>query len=157
MLHYTDAYYIADAVFQRLGIPEDMSKQFTTDEQARNFHKQYKEDYIRSLVEAEIANYDTSDNVETDIEDTIEDAVDEVFQRISFIEDEYYMNQQALFRNAYAEIIKVLQNTAFQNIVDVDSEYEPADPDVGIFNEERYINFKLSNGKYITFTVEFED
>lgn len=157
MLNYNFTWVIAENVFESLGIPEDMSKQFTDDEQVRNFHKQYSEDYIRSLVEAEIAKYDTSGNVESDIDGLIEDSVNEVLNKISAIEEEYYMAQQALMNNAYAEIVDVLQNTVFQNIVDVDSEYESADPSVGIFNEERYINFKLSNGKYITFTVEFED
>lgn len=156
MLNYDFSWVIAENVFESLGIPEDMYLQLD-ENSVKEFSKQYSEEYIRSLVDAEMAKYDTSDNVPSDIENLKEDAVNAVEQALGDIENQYYMHQEAIVENAYAEIINVLQNTAFQNIVDVDVEFEPADPDVGIFNEERYINFKTSNGRYITFTVEFED
>ena len=156
MLNYNFTWVIAENVFDSLGLPEDMYLQLD-ENSIKEFSKQYSEEYIRSLVDAELTKYDTSDNDPSDIEDLRETAIEDVMDKIEAIKDDYYRSQIALMEDAYAEIVNALENTAFQDIVSIDTEFEPADPDVGIFDDERYINFKLSNGKYITLKVEFED
>lgn len=156
MLNYNFTWVIAENVFDSLGLPEDMYLQLD-ENSIKEFSKQYSEEYIRSLVDAELTKYDTSDNDPSDIEDLRETAIEDVMYKIEAIKDDYYRSQIAIMEDAYAEIVNALENTAFQNIISIDTEFEPADPDVGIFDDERYINFKLSNGKYITLKVEFED
>lgn len=157
MLEYWAASDIASKVFADLNIDEDIYLTWDkSDVQA--FEKQYiQDDFIRPLVEAELATRDTSENTPEEIEDISEGAVDEVFYMLQDIVDKYYQYQNQITLTAYREIVQTLQNTAFSNVTDVDIEYEPADPDVGIFNEERRIVFTLSNGSYITFEVSIDE
>lgn len=157
MLKYWAASDIASKIFEDLNIDEDIYLTWTkSDVQA--FEKQYiQDDFIRPLVETELATRDTSENTPEEIEDITEGAVDEVFYMLQDIVERYYSNQHQITLNAYREIVQVLQNTAFSEVTDVDVEYEPADPDVGIFSEERRIVFTLSNGSYITFEVSIDE
>ena len=157
MLNYTDYHKIADSVFESLNIPEDIYTTFTTSS-ANDFYNQYirNDDYIEALVDIELQKYDTYDNVPDDLEDIRQNAIDEVNDRLSAIIDNYYHMQTKLLEDTYAQIVQNLMHTNFDNITDVDIEFEPADPEVGIFNEERRIVFTLSNGATITFNVEFE-
>jgi len=157
MLEYWAASDIASKVFADLDIDENIYLTWNkSDVQA--FEKQYmQDDFIRPLVEAELATRDTSDNTPEEIEDLTEGAVDEVFYMLQDIVDKYYSYQNQITLTAYREIVQALQNTAFSEVTDVDVEYDPADPDVGIFNEERRIVFTLSNGSYITFEVSIDE
>jgi len=157
MLSYYTAEDIASKVLSDLNIDEDI---YLTWDKAgvQDFTKTYvQDDFVRPLVEAELKNYDTSENSSADIEDTVEGAIDEVLYALDNIVENYYRYQNQVTLNAYREIVKTLQNTAFPGVKDIDTEYEPADPDVGIFNEERRIVFTLENGSYITFNVEIEE
>lgn len=157
MLEYWAASDIASKVFADLGIDDDIYLTWNkSDVQA--FEKQYmQDDFIRPLVETELATRDTSENSPAEIEDITEGAVDEVFYMLQNIVDKYYSYQNQITLTAYREIVQTLQNTAFSGVNDVDVEYDPADPDVGIFNEERRIVFTLSNGSYITFEVSIDE
>ena len=157
MLSYGTASDIAAKVFADLNIDEDI---YLTWDKAGvlDFTKTYvQDDFVRPLVEAELKNYDTSENTSADIEDTVEGAIDEVMYMLDNIVENYYSYQNQITLTAYREIVQTLQNTAFPGVKDIDIEYEPADPDVGIFNEERSITFTLENGSYIIFEVKIEE
>lgn len=157
MLSYGTASDIAAKVFADLNIPDDIYLTWNKKD-VQAFEKEYIQDeFIRPLVDVELANYDTSENSPVDIEDIVEDAIDEVFYMLQDIVDKYYQYQNQITLNAYRDIVQTLQNASLSGVKDIDTEYEPADPDVGIFNEERRIVFTLENGSYITFNVEIEE
>ena len=155
MLQYNAYQDIASAVFDSLNIPEDVYLTFTNDDEARAFVKQYSQQTIESLVDAEMANYDTSENSPIDVEDIRDNAIDEVQQMISDIEERYYSYKHDVMTNAYSEIVSLLKNTYIEGVTEVESEYEPADYSVGIYGEERSIQVRLTTGDYISFTVDF--
>ena len=158
MLNYGDYHRIASDVFESLNIPEDIYKTFDADS-ANAFYNQYIKDdeYISALVDIELQKYDTYDNVPADLEDLRENAIEEITDRLDTIMQNYYHIQSEILENTYSQIVETLLNTHFENVTDADVEYEPADFDVGIFDEERRIVFTLSNGTTITFNVEFEE
>lgn len=159
MLNYYSFHNIADAVLSKIGLP-DVSEM--TEELAQEFNAKYLKDdsTIDSLVRDEVAKYDTSDNVPSDIEDIINNAADEVFYTIddtinafeSGIDEEIYSQTVSV----YNSIVDAIKNADIPGIADVDTEYQPADPSVGIFTEERGISIRLDNGNYISFIVEFD-
>ena len=158
MLNNTDFYNIVESVFAELDIPEDIYKIWTYKDM-ESFSEQYTKDseYIAALVDIELTKYDTSDMYPSDIEDIREDIIAEVDDKLQTIKDNYYRLQDSIRDDAYASIVKVLKSAYIKNVSDVDTEYEPADPDVGIFDEERRIVFTLSNGYTISFEVSFDD
>lgn len=155
MMSFTDSQAIAYKIFTDLNIPEDIYKTWTRGDQHK-FFKQYLEndDYIGALVDIELANYDTSDMVPYDIEDIRMAAIDEVIDQLERIYDNYNLMQEQIRDTAYASILSALYNANLENVVDIDEEVDPADPDVGIFGEERRIVFTLSNDSTITFVVD---
>lgn len=157
MLNYGTASEIAAKVLAKLDIPDDIY--LTWDRVAeREFEKKYLEiDFIRPLVEAELANYDTSENVPEDIEDIVEGAVDEVFYSLEEYTEKFYQYQDKITLDAYSDIVEALQNAALSNVVDMDVIYEPADTSVGEYSDVRAIEFQLSNGACITLNVLFEE
>ena len=157
MLDYGAYVDIAYSVYNSLGIPEDQYLQFKNDEDVRNFIDSYSKDTITNLVEAEFANYDTSENHPADIKDMKANAVDEVMGLIYENEEQYYDYKRGIIENTYADIIELLSNSSIPGIAEVNSEYEPADPSVGIYSEERSISIELTTGQYIYFNVEFDD
>lgn len=157
MLDYSRYQDIAEVVYNSLQIPEDKYLQFKDDKEADDFIKLYSEDYIAELVNAELSNYDTSENHPDDIEDMKENAIEEVMRMIDENAEKYYEYKRGIMTNAYAKIVELLQDSFIEGVEEVDSEYDPADPDVGIYNEERRIQVKLVTGDYITFNVEFEE
>ena len=156
MIDYNDSSTIAWAVYNNLNMPDDLGYNA---EVADAIEKQYLRDdsLIKSLVLQELENYDTTGNRPEDIDDLVERAVDEVFFMISDATDAHYRYEQSVAENAYNQIVSILQNANIENVVDVDAEYDPADYSVGIYDEERYIQFRLSTGQYIVFNVEFLD
>ena len=98
-----------------------------------------------------------SDMHPSDIADLRMAAIDEICERLEALQDNYYAKQDGIRDDAYASIISALKNSNLNNVTDVDVEYEPSDPEVGIYNEERRIVFTLSNDMSITFDVTFED
>lgn len=157
MLDYGTYADIAYSVYNSFNIPEDQYLQFKNDNEAREFTKSYSEDEIANLVNAELSNYDTSENNPDDIEDIKENATEEVMRMIDENVEKYYEYKRSIMTNAYAKIVELLQDSFIEGVEEVDSEYDPADPDVGIYNEERRIQIRLTTGEYITFNVEFED
>ena len=158
MLTYGYIDFIAKDVYDSLDIPEDIYLTFNK-ESLKSFIDQYLSDksYIVSLVDQEIAKYDTTENSPEEIEDIKESAVDAVEQMINQNVEKYYQQQSSIVADTYHEIVKVLQNTAFSNVLDVDTEYQPADPDVGIYSEERSIIFTLTNGAVISMNVTIDE
>ena len=157
MLDYGTYVDIAYSVYNSLGIPEDQYLQFKSDKEAREFSNSYSEEEIANLVNAEMANYDTSDNYHPDIEDMKKNAVEEVMRMIYENEEQYYDYKRGVIEHTYAGIVELLSNSNIPEIDSVDTEYEPADPSVGIYGEERAISIKLTTGQYIYFDVEFDD
>ena len=157
MLDYGTYVDVAYSVYNSLGIPEDQYLQFKSDEDARNFARAYSKEDITKLVEAEFANYDTSDNHPADIKDMKKNAVDEVMGLIYENEEQYYDYKRGIIESTYADIVELLSNSNIPEIAEVNSEYEPADPSVGIYGEERYVSIKLTTGQHIYFNVEFDD
>lgn len=160
MLNYNSYYKIADEVLAKIGLPDTSEM---TDELAQEFNDKYLKDdsVITNLVKEELANYDTSDNVPSDVEDIINNASDEVFYKIDDTitafefhkEDEIY----GKLVDAYEGIVKAIKNADIPGVASVDTEFQPADPDVGIFDEERGISITLDNGSNISLIVEFYD
>lgn len=157
MIHYSRYQDIAETVYNSLQIPEDKYLQFKNDKEANDFVKSYSEDYIADLVNAELSNYDTSENHPAEVEDIRENAIDEVMQKIDQVAEDYYYYKHNIATTAYSQIVELLQNSIIDGVEDIDIEYDPADPDVGIYSEERRIQIKLTTGEYITFNVEFEE
>ena len=157
MLDYSRYEDIAYAVYESLGIPEDQYLQFKNDDDVRSFTDSYSREEITDLVEAELANYDTSENHPAEISDIRASAIDEVMYMIGENEEKYYYHKRDIMSNTYADIITLLSNSSIPGIAEVSSDYEPADPSVGIYGEERSISIKLTTGDYIYFNVEFDD
>ena len=151
-----DVYYeIADNIFTNiLGLSDDYYKTFTTSDDVKEFTKKYlnDENYLRGLVIDELANYDTSENNPAEIDDITENAISELFYRIDDITEKYYRTQHQVTLNVYNEIISAIDNIV--GVESVDSDYEPADPDVGIYSESRRIEVTLTNGSTISMEVE---
>lgn len=155
MLQYGDYWEIANDVLAKLNLPEAI----TSEEESKALMDEYLRDdsVIANMVEEAMQNYDTSDNHPADIKDIKQNALEAVCEEIEILIEDYERGQAAITTNAYAQIVELLQNANIEGVVDVDVEYEPADPSVGIYGEERNISFKLSNGEYIYFNVEFGD
>lgn len=158
MLDFSIYRIIADDVYESLNIPEDIYLTFD-DDSATAFYNQYvrDDDYIEALVDIELQKYDVSDNIPDDIEDIRDNAVDEVSSRLEQIYDSYLQRQEQLKNIAYNQIVRVLKDTAFDGIEGVDVEFEKADPEVGMWYDQRDIIFTLTNGQTITFHVDFEE
>lgn len=158
MIDFNEYQVIADKIFADLGISEDAYKTWSDKDEKTYFNQYLKDtDYIMALVDIELSNYDTSDMHPSDIADLRMAAIDEVCERLEALQDNYYAKQDEIRDDAYASIISALKNSNLDNVTDVDVEYEPSDPEVGIYNEERRIVFTLSNDMSITFEVTFED
>lgn len=158
MITANDCDAIVDKILQELDIPSDIYRTWTyKDMQA--FSAQYLKDdeYIVAMVDIELATSDTSNMDSSDIEDARNYIIEEVWTRLDSIRENYYSYQNKLQTDAYSDIVNTLTNANLANVVDVSTEYDPADPDVGIYNEERRIVFTLSNGFTITFDVTFDD
>lgn len=154
-----DVYYeIANNIFTNtLGLSDDYYKTFTNSAEVKEFTKKYLDnmDYLRGLVIDELQNYDTSENHPADIEDITENAISELFYKIDDMTEMYYRTQRQITLNVYSEIIAAMDNIV--GVASVDSEYEPSDPDVGIYEESRTITVTLDNGAEIYFNVEIAE
>lgn len=154
-----DAYYeIAENIFTNvLGLSDDMYKEFKSKAEVDALNKRYldNDDYLRGLVIDELNNYDTSENHPADIEDITENAISELFYRIDAITENYYRMQHQITLNVYSEIIAAMDNIV--GVASVDSEYEPSDPDLGIYEESRTVTVTLDNGAEIYFNVEIAE
>jgi hypothetical protein len=160
MLNYYSYYKIADDVLAKIGLPDTSEM---TDELAQEFNDKYLKDdsIIDSLVRDEVAKYDTSDNVPSDVEDIINNASDEVFFKIDDTITEFeQMSSDEVYSKlvtAYEGIVNAIKNADIPGVAKIDTEFQPADPDVGIFDEERGISITLDNGSNISLIVEFYD
>ena len=155
MIDFNEYPVIADKIFADLGISEDAYKTWSDEDEKTYFNQYLKDtDYIMALVDIELSNYDTSDMIPAEIEDLRYAIRDAVWDKLTDIYDNYTEMQEAILYNAYDSIRSVLYESHFENVVNVEEEYDPADPSVGIFNDERRIEFTLSNGAVITFVVE---
>ena len=158
MLQYNDAHNIALDVFAKLGVPDKMDSAT-----AEMLNKKYLQDdaTIMSLVEAELANYDTLDNLPADIDDIIDNASDVVFFMLDDAINDYYRGvdeyNTGLINNAYYQIIEAIRNADIEGVKDIHTEYEPADSSVGLYRDERTIIVELTNGASITMSVEFDE
>ena len=154
MLQYNDYHDVAQDVISKLNLP---SYKDLTPEIVSELNNYLKNDaLIDQMVDEALANYDTSDNAPSDITDIKNNASDEVFFEINDLVDAYARSQEQIVFNAYEAIIKAIKDANIPDVVDVDVVYEPSDPDVGIFNEEREINIQVSTGDWITFKVDFD-
>ena len=154
MLQYGDYHDIAYDVLEKLNLPDYKD---LTPERINELNELLKNDtLIDQMVEEAMVNYDTSDNIPSDVEDIKSNASDEVFFTINDLIDSYSRAQEQKVFNAYEAIVEAIKNANIPDVVDVEAIYEPDDPDVGIFNEERAINIVLSTGDYIVFNVEID-
>ena len=158
MLQYNDAHNIALDVFAKLGVPDEMDSAT-----ADMLNKKYLQDdsVITELVEAELANYDTLDNLPADIDDIIDNASDEVFFMLDDAINDYYRGvdeyNTGLINNAYYQIIEAIRNGDIEGVKNVYTQFEPADSSVGMYHDERTIVVELTNGASITMDVEFDE
>ena len=159
MLRFYIYKIIADNVYDKLGIPEDAYLTFDKNS-VEEYKKKYLNgdyNYIHDLVDNELAQYDTSDNHPDDIEDIRETAIDEVIQMIENNVVKYEQYQHEVTINTYLDIINLIKNSDIESIKSIETEYQPSDPEVGIYGEERAVVIELTNGSYISFNVEIED
>ena len=153
MLSYNASHDIANAVLPKLDLPEVVSSKAEADSLNDRYLKD--EDYIRNLVMEELSNYDTSDNHPSEIDDTIEDAISEIFFEIDDLVNDYYQRNHDETLQIYSEIVSSLENVS--GVDSVEASYDPADPDVGIYEEVRTIEIKLTTGSTIYMTVEISE
>lgn len=158
MLTYGYINWIAKDVYDSLDIPEDIYLTFNK-ESLKSFRDQYLKDtsYLYPLVDAEIEKYDTSENNPSDIEDIRESAKEEIERLIEANIDKYYQEQHNIVLSAYREIVQLIKNSAISNVIDIDEDYYPEDPEVGIYHEERTIDIRLSNGAVISMDVKIDE
>lgn len=154
MLQYGDYHDIAYDVLEKLNLPDYKD---LTPERITELNELLKNDaLIDQLIEEAMVNYDTSDNIPSDVEDIKNNTADEVFFTINDLIDSYSRAQEQKVFNAYEAIVEAIKNANIPDVVEVEAVYEPDDPSVGIFNEERAINIVLSTGDCIIFDVEFD-
>lgn len=154
MLSYNTSHDIAKTVLQKLNLPEVILDKET----ANSLNDQYLKDdeaYIRSLVMDELSNYDTADNHPSEVEDTIEDAISEIFFTIDDLINSFYQRQHDETLQIYDDIVSSMED--IEGVASVEAEYEPDDPDVGIYEESRTVEIKLTNGSTIYLTVEISE
>ena len=158
MLTYGYIDYIAKDIYDSLDIPEDIYLTFNK-ESLKSFRDQYLKDtsYLYPLVDAEIEKYDTSENNPSDIEDIRESAKEEIERLIEANIDKYYQEQHNIVLSTYREIVQLIKNSAISNVIDIDEDYYPEDPEVGFYHEERTIDIKLSNGAVISMYVKIDE
>lgn len=156
MLRYEDYHKIASAVLDKIIRPEELD-----DATAKMLDKKYLQDdsVIDSLVEAEMANYDTSGNSDEDLDEIKNEASDEVFFTIDDVVNEYFRvvdsYNDSLRNDTYAQIIDAIRD--IDNVADVDTDFEPRDSSVGLYHDIRTITVTLTNGAVITMNVDFDD
>lgn len=156
MLQYDDYRKIASAVLDKIIRPEELD-----DATAKMLDKKYLQDdsVIDSLVEAEMANYDTSGNSDEDLDEIKSEASDEVFFTIDDVVSEYFRvvdsYNDSLRNDTYAQIVDAIRDV--DTVVDVDTDFEPRDSSVGLYHDIRTITVTLTNGTVITMNVEFDD
>ena len=103
----------------------------------------------------ELSNYDTANNHPSEVEDTIEDAVSEIFFTIDDLINSFYQQQHNETLQIYNDIVSSMEDIA--GVDSVEAEYEPDDPDVGIYEESRSIEIRLTNGSIIYLTAEISE
>ena len=156
MLRYDDYRKIASAVLDKIIRPEELD-----DATAKMLDKKYLQDdsVIDSLVEAEMANYDTSGNSDEDLDEIKSEASDEVFFTIDDVVSEYFRvvdsYNDSLRNDTYVQIIDAIRD--IDNVADVDTDFEPRDSSVGLYHDIRTVTVTLTNGAVITMNVEFDD
>jgi hypothetical protein len=153
-----DTYKIACDIYESLQIPEDAYKSFDKSS-AHEYEKQYlyDDEYIGAMVDLELAKIDTSGISPINLDHYKDEIADYVYEMLSTQAENFYSNQAAITQQAYADIVRLLKEANIENVIDVENEYEPADPEVGIFSDHHSITITLSNGEYINFDVEFGD
>ena len=155
MLEYQDYYDVAVKVFDSLGISDDLYLSWTTDD-AKQYMKQYRREYIASLVDAEMANLDTTENTPSEIQDFRRNVIEEVEDMISDNLRKYSQHQVDQLYTAYNQVVEAIENANIPDVVSVDVDYDPADPDVGIYGDRRAIVITLANGGTITMEVSLD-
>ena len=156
MLRYDDYHKIASAVLDKIIRPEELD-----DATAKMLDKKYLQDdsVIDSLVEAEMANYDTSGNSDEDLDEIKNEASDEVFFTIDDVVNEYFRvvdsYNDSLRNDTYVQIVDAIRD--IDNVADVDTDFEPRDSSVGLYHDIRTITVTLTNGAVITMNVDFDD
>lgn len=156
MIRYDDYRKIASAVLDKIIRPEELD-----DATAKMLEKKYLQDdsVIDSLVEAEMANYDTSGNSDEDLDEIKSEASDEVFYTIDDVVNEYFRvvdsYNDSLRNDTYAQIVDAIRDIG--TVADVDTDFEPRDSSVGLYHDIRTVTVTLTNGAVITMNVEFDD
>ena len=157
MMQFNDFLNVANDIYRSLNIPDtsNMSRRSIKNLE-RNLLREDSQT-IKDLVDEELANYDFSENTQGEITEFRKAVIEELQYMIGEATENYYRHNQLLTEHAYSAIVDVLKNADIPNVVDVDNDYEPSDPSVGIYDDERTISITLSNGVIITFNVEFDD
>lgn len=156
MIQFDEFLNVANDIYRSLNIPD-------TSTMSRRSIKNIERNLLRNpqtikdLVDEELTNYDFSENTEGEITEFRKAVIEELQYMIGEATENYYRHNQLLTEHAYSAIVDVLKNTDIPNVVDVDNDYEPSDPSVGIYDDDRTISITLSNGVIITFNVEFDD
>lgn len=156
MIQFDEFLNVANDIYRSLNIPD-------TSTMSRRSIKNIERNLLRNpeilkdLVDEELTNYDFSENTEGEITEFRKAVIEELQYMIGEATENYYRHNQRIIEDTYSAIVDVLKNADIPNVVDVDNDYEPSDPSVGIYDDERTISLTLSNGVIITFNVEFDD
>lgn len=156
MIDFSEYYEVATNIYNTLDIPESS---YMSRRGVKNLEKSFLRDpkVISELVDQELANYDFSENTEGEYAEFRKAVIDELQYMIGETTEKYYAHNQQITEHVYSDIIHVLETAPIDNVIGVDAEYEPADPSVGIYSEERVISISLSNGVIINLNVEIDD
>lgn len=156
MIQFDEFLNVANDIYRSLNIPDTSTMSRRS---IKNIERNLLRDpqTIKDLVDEELINYDFSENTEGEITEFRKAVIEELQYMIGEATENYYRHNQRIIEDTYSAIVDVLKNADIPNVVDVDNDYEPSDPSVGIYDDERTISITLSNGVIITFNVEFDD
>ena len=156
MIDFSEYLNVANDIYKSLSLPDTST---LSRRAIKRLEKNFLRDQnvIKDLVDDELTNYDFSENTEGEYEEFRKAVIDELQYMIGESTENYYRYNERITYEAYEAIVDVLKNADIPNVADVDTDYEPSDPSVGIYDEERSISITLTNGAIITFNVEIDD
>lgn len=158
MVDYNTYQFIADRVYKSIIKIDDDAYLTWDDAAAEDFKQQVNHidrEYIGSLVDIAMEQYDLSDMTESDINAMREDAIDEVYNLCEEHLNKYTEYKHNVTMEAYRGICQAIEEVP--NVASVDVDHQPADPEVGIYHDETCINVKLVNGSVISLDVSFDE
>lgn len=155
MITYAQVPRIVDRIMDSLGLPDDLY--LTWDREAANqFRSEYLTDteYLWDNVAQALADYDVSDMSDEELEDIRMDIYEDACSRLDDLLNNFEKHQSENTFTVLQDIFWAIRGIS--GVVDVDTEYEPADYEYGI-RESRTAKIKLDNGAEINLEITVDE